>query len=102
MISLEERERIIYDVRDELSDLVSASVFREVDVRMPTKDGEFLQIAYRNERDVRNPYVVFVKGKIEAGALVEIHNECVGDLFKSTVCGCREELESSLETIGKE
>ncbi len=79
-------------------------VERLVDVALPTRHGDFLAIAYRSlpEEDL---HLAYVKGEV-AGAedvLVRVHTGCLtGDAFHSSLCGCGEKLEASLEMIEQE
>lgn len=68
---------------------------------LPTKYGEFRVVAYECNS---LHHIALVKGKIYPGKdiLVRVHSECLtGDVFSSIRCDCREQLERSLEIIGK-
>ena len=74
-----------------------------VSSRLPTALGNFTMSAYGNEPDLF-PHVVLQAPSIDGAVpLVRIHSECMtGDLFHSSRCDCGEQLDQSLEQIGKE
>jgi 3,4-dihydroxy 2-butanone 4-phosphate synthase/GTP cyclohydrolase II len=72
--------------------------------RLPTRFGEFIAHAYRNEIDGQE-HVALVAGTIDPdkSTLVRVHSECLtGDVFHSLRCDCGEQMESALASIQKE
>jgi 3,4-dihydroxy 2-butanone 4-phosphate synthase/GTP cyclohydrolase II len=72
--------------------------------RLPTRFGEFIAHAYRNEIDGQE-HVALVAGTIDPDkpTLVRVHSECLtGDVFHSLRCDCGEQMESALASIQKE
>ena len=83
---------------------VDQLVEQVVEVDLPTRHGSFRAVAYRSLPD-EDLHLAYVKGEI-AGAedvLVRVHTGCLtGDVFHSTLCGCGDKLESSLQRIEDE
>jgi 3,4-dihydroxy 2-butanone 4-phosphate synthase/GTP cyclohydrolase II len=72
--------------------------------KLPTRFGEFVAHAYRNEIDGQE-HVALVAGTIDPTkpTLVRVHSECLtGDVFHSLRCDCGEQMESALTSIQKE
>ena len=72
--------------------------------RLPTRFGEFIAHAYRNEIDGQE-HVALVAGTIDPdkSTLVRVHSECLtGDVFHSLRCDCGEQMESALASIQEE
>ena len=79
-------------------------VHRVAEVRLPTKYGDFLAIAYRSDVDA-NEHVALVKGDVSNGdpILVRVHSECLtGDVFGSCRCDCGEQIGLAMERINEE
>ncbi len=79
-------------------------VRREVEVRLPSKYGDFNLIAYSNLLNDKID-VALIKGNVfgEKNVLVRVHSECLtGDVFRSKRCDCGDQVESALRTIEKE
>lgn len=79
-------------------------VERVAQVKLPTRQGEFRIIAYRNLLDDRE-HVALVKGEVKGkeGVLVRMHSECLtGDVFGSLRCDCGEQLEAAMDRIEAE
>jgi 3,4-dihydroxy 2-butanone 4-phosphate synthase / GTP cyclohydrolase II len=79
-------------------------VERVTSARLPTSDGEFSVVAFR-ESLTGLSHVALVRGELSGAAnvLVRVHAECVaGDIFRSTRCRCGEDLRRSLELIAAE
>ena len=79
-------------------------VHRVAEVRLPTKYGEFLAIAYRSAVDP-NEHVALVKGDVTNGdpVLVRVHSECLtGDVFGSHRCDCGEQIGLAMERINED
>jgi 3,4-dihydroxy 2-butanone 4-phosphate synthase/GTP cyclohydrolase II len=79
---------------------------------LPTKYGDFRMIAYASDVD-HEIHVALVRGDLASNPpgisaegnppLVRVHSHCLtGDVLGSTMCDCREVLESSLEAIAAE
>lgn len=72
-----------------------------VDVKMPTKSGDFQLHAYK-EKISDQEHLALVKGTWEADEpiLVRVHSSCItGDIFGSCRCDCGPQLEKSMEMI---
>src|SRR6185436_9180576 len=79
-------------------------VERVVATRLPTTQGEFTAVAFR-EKLTGKHHVALVKGEVdgEQDVLVRVHSECLtGDVFHSLKCDCGEQLEEALRRIGAE
>ena len=77
---------------------------RVVSVRLPTEQGEFRAVAYRELIDGKR-HLALVKGEVdgEENVLVRVHSECLtGDVFHSLLCDCGDQLAQSLERIEAE
>lgn len=77
-------------------------VTREADVVLPSPDGVFRLIGYRNSLDPHE-HVALVSEKLTDVPLVRIHSECLtGDVFGSQRCDCGPQLDAAMTRIGKE
>jgi 3,4-dihydroxy 2-butanone 4-phosphate synthase/GTP cyclohydrolase II len=77
---------------------------REVEVKMPTKLGNFKMIAYK-EKLSNIEHIALVKGKWDKNEpiLVRVHSSCVtGDIFGSCRCDCGPQLAKAMQMIEKE
>jgi 3,4-dihydroxy 2-butanone 4-phosphate synthase/GTP cyclohydrolase II len=77
---------------------------RIVDVDLPTKNGHFDLVAYR-QITTGQEHLALVKGKWEKDepVLVRVHSSCVtGDIFGSCRCDCGPQLDASMKAIEKE
>lgn len=77
---------------------------RVAEARLPTKYGDFTAIAYRSTVDL-GEHIALTIGEWngEYPVLVRIHSECLtGDVFGSVRCDCGEQIELSLDILGKE
>lgn len=75
-----------------------------VDVKMPTKSGNFQLHAYK-EKTTGQEHLALVKGTWEEneGVLVRVHSSCLtGDIFGSCRCDCGPQLEKAMEMIETE
>jgi len=71
---------------------------------LPTHSGEFKLVAFQNVLD-EQIHIALVKGEIKEDkpTLVRVHSQCLtGDTFGSYRCDCGEQLQKSMEIIGKE
>jgi 3,4-dihydroxy 2-butanone 4-phosphate synthase/GTP cyclohydrolase II len=74
---------------------------RLVDVKMPTKSGNFDLIAYRQITNDQE-HLALVKGNWEENEAipVRVHSSCItGDIFGSCRCDCGPQLEKAMELI---
>lgn len=79
-------------------------VSKVAEATIPTPHGEFRSYAYESAVDGRT-HVALVLGDIGDGqeVLTRVHSECLtGDVFASLRCDCGEQLQRSMEVIGKE
>ncbi|MCL5784208.1 MAG: GTP cyclohydrolase II [Patescibacteria group bacterium] len=69
---------------------------------LPTKYGLFKILVFKSKKD-NLEHVALVKGEdFKKEALVRIHSRCLtGDVFSSLRCDCHEQLQKSLQKIGK-
>ena len=78
-------------------------VERVAKARIPTKYGEMSAVSYRSLVD-DDEHVALVKGEINIDdpVLVRVHSECLtGDVFGSLRCDCGEQLQLSMQLLGK-
>jgi 3,4-dihydroxy 2-butanone 4-phosphate synthase/GTP cyclohydrolase II len=72
---------------------------------LPTAYGDFRMIAFESEIDGES-HIALVRGDVSdaAGpALVRMHTHCLaGDVFGTTLCGCRDIVDASLQAIAQE
>lgn len=79
-------------------------VEKEVEVKLPTKYGEFQLVAYTEAR-TGDQHLLLKKGTWEADepVLVRVHSSCVtGDILGSLRCDCGDQLHNALKMIEKE
>jgi len=79
-------------------------VEREVQVKMPTKYGEFDLVAYK-QIDTNEEHLVLRKGEWDEDEpiLVRVHSSCVtGDILGSLRCDCGDQLHNSMKMIENE
>lgn len=80
------------------------SALRKVaEARLPTRFGLFRVIGFENLKG--EPLIALVRGKLnpKATPLVRVHSQCLtGDVFGSSRCDCRAQLELALESIGRQ
>ena len=77
---------------------------RQIDVQMPTNDGSFDLVAYKQTSNGMD-HLALVKGKWEDDEpiLVRVHSSCLtGDIFGSCRCDCGEQLKKAMQTIEEE
>lgn len=80
------------------------SVERLVDVKLPTKFGDFELHAYRHT-DTGEEHLALVKGTWtkDEPVLVRVHSSCVtGDIFGSCRCDCGPQLHRAMEMVERE
>ena len=79
-------------------------IVRDIEVKMPTKFGNFNLIAYRQTTNDQE-HLALVKGTWKKGepVMVLMHLSCVtGDIFGSLRCDCGTQLQKAMEAIEKE
>jgi 3,4-dihydroxy 2-butanone 4-phosphate synthase / GTP cyclohydrolase II len=79
-------------------------VAKVAEATIPTSQGEYRLFAYESAVDGRT-HVALVLGDIGDGrdVLTRVHSECLtGDVFGSLRCDCGEQLQRSMEIIGRE
>ena len=78
-------------------------VHRVAEARLPTPQGEFRVIGYRNDVDSAE-HVALVYGDVGArpDVLVRIHSKCLtGDVFGSARCDCGWQLQTAMKMIAE-
>jgi len=76
-------------------------VRRMASARIPTHEGEFRLVLYRNNGDAKE-HLALVRGEIagKKDVLVRIHSECfTGDVLGSERCDCGEQLHQAMQRI---
>jgi 3,4-dihydroxy 2-butanone 4-phosphate synthase/GTP cyclohydrolase II len=76
---------------------------REISVEMPTRQGDFDLIAYRQTNNGQE-HLALIKGHWEKDEpiLVRVHSSCMtGDIFGSCRCDCGEQLHKAMELINE-
>ena len=96
IISIE--DMIAYRLRTE------SLIEREVQVKLPTKLGNFDLYAYK-QTTTGQEHLALVKGKWkkDEAVLVRVHSSCLtGDIFGSCRCDCGPQLQKAMEMVEKE
>lgn len=79
----------------------SARVSRFSEAKLPTEYGDFKSLVYRGADAVE--HMVLTMGRVKDGALCRVHSECMtGEVFGSTRCDCRSQLQEALRKIAAE
>jgi 3,4-dihydroxy 2-butanone 4-phosphate synthase/GTP cyclohydrolase II len=81
-----------------------SSIERHLDVKMPTKMGDFDLVVYSQKSDGQE-HLALVKGEWDENEpiLVRVHSSCMtGDIFGSCRCDCGPQLEKAMEIVQKE
>jgi 3,4-dihydroxy 2-butanone 4-phosphate synthase / GTP cyclohydrolase II len=83
---------------------MECQVKRQVDVNLPTMDGDFKLVAYEqlNSHEV---HLALIKGTWEKDepVMVRVHSSCVtGDIFGSCRCDCGPQLHSAMQLVEQE
>jgi GTP cyclohydrolase II len=84
--------------------MISRTVERVAEARLPSDYGEFRIIGYRSLNSSEE-FVVLARGYLrrERPTLVRIHSQCLtGDVFGSLKCDCGQQLRAALELIDLE
>jgi len=79
-------------------------VERQVDVKLPTRYGDFELVAYQ-QTTTGEEHLALVKGSwnLKEPVLVRVHSSCVtGDIFGSCRCDCGPQLHHAMEMIERE
>lgn len=77
---------------------------REVEIKLPTKYGEFTLVAY-TQLTTGEQHLVLRKGKWaeDEPVLVRVHSSCVtGDILGSLRCDCGDQLHNAMKMVEKE
>lgn len=75
------------------------AVERQVEAAMPTRDGDFVSIAFLGLR-TGSQYVVLCSGDGGPGTRVHLHQRCLAaDVFRATQCGCGGALRAAQDDI---
>lgn len=77
---------------------------RQVQVEMPTQNGDFKLIAYKQTTNDQE-HLALIKGTWNKNepVLVRVHSSCVtGDIFGSCRCDCGPQLQKAMEMVEKE
>ena len=80
------------------------SIEKIIDVKMPTKYGDFEMVLYKNT-NTDEEHLALVKGtwKENEPVLVRVHSSCMtGDIFGSCRCDCGPQLQEAMQIIEKE
>lgn len=80
------------------------SIEKIIDVKMPTKHGDFEMVLYKNT-NTDEEHLALVKGtwKENEPVLVRVHSSCMtGDIFGSCRCDCGPQLQEAMQIIEKE
>jgi 3,4-dihydroxy 2-butanone 4-phosphate synthase/GTP cyclohydrolase II len=96
IVSIE--DLIAYRIKNE------SIVVKNVQVKMPTKWGNFDLVAYKQTTNGQE-HLALIKGswKADEPILVRVHSSCLtGDVFGSCRCDCGPQLQKSMEMIEKE
>ena len=92
-----------------IEDLISYRLEKEslieriVKVQMPTEQGDFEMVAYR-QKNTGEEHVALIKGAWNPGehVLVRVHSSCLtGDVFGSCRCDCGPQLEKAMQIINE-
>ncbi|MDA8236078.1 MAG: GTP cyclohydrolase II, partial [Clostridia bacterium] len=73
-------------------------------IKLPTRYGEFVAVAYESRLD-KECHLALVKGDVTTGepVLVRVHSECLtGDVFGSARCDCGDQLATAMARIEQE
>ncbi|MCE2997650.1 MAG: bifunctional 3,4-dihydroxy-2-butanone-4-phosphate synthase/GTP cyclohydrolase II [Cyclobacteriaceae bacterium] len=79
-------------------------VVRQVDVQLPTSQGDFQLVAYE-QVNTKEVHMALVKGTWEKDepVMVRVHSSCVtGDIFGSCRCDCGPQLHSAMKMVEQE
>lgn len=77
---------------------------RTVSTRLPTAEGQFQLVHYRNDQDDKE-HLALVMGDVaqQSEVLVRVHSECfTGDVLGSQRCDCGEQLHAAMQMIAAE
>lgn len=84
--------------------MITGTIQRTVSARMPTAEGQFQLIHYRNDQDDKE-HLALVMGDVwrQDAVLVRVHSECfTGDVLGSQRCDCGEQLQTAMQLIAAE
>ena len=86
------------------SPLDERRITRTAAARIPTQDGEFQLIHFRNNWDAKE-HLALVMGEVagRTSVLVRVHSECfTGDVLGSQRCDCGEQLAAAMSAVAAE
>ncbi len=90
-----------YVEKNPLPKIVTTTVVKEAQAKLPTDYGVFTMYAYTSTIDGKE-HLALVMGDIKKGMLTRIHSECVtGDALGSRTCDCGPQLKKAMQTIGE-
>jgi len=105
MLAVEELRKRIYIIASSFNLYMVTSLKAQSKTTLPTRHGIFETIAYSKDKDEKMPHMVLINPATDLSEVVNvrIHSECMtGDVFGSRRCECGEQLEKSMEFIGKQ
>jgi len=74
-----------------------------VQIKLPTKFGEFKLIVYRDKTNDKKHIALTMGSWKDEAVLVRVHSECLtGDVFGSLRCDCGSQLEKAMQIISSE
>ena len=91
------KDLIVYRLKTE------TTIERQVQVKMPTKFGNFDLVSYR-QTTTDQEHLALIKGTWKANepVLVRVHSSCLtGDIFGSCRCDCGSQLQRAMEIVEK-
>lgn len=100
LVEVAKRHDLVFITIEELVQYMETSlVTREADVALPSSNGMFRLIGYKNRLD-QQEHVALVKDVLDEVPLIRIHSECLtGDVFGSHRCDCGPQLHAAMEKI---
>ena len=77
-------------------------IIKKETAKLPTEYGDFKAVVYECDKGLH--HIALVKGNIKnKDVLVRVHSECLtGDVFHSSRCDCKQQLDKALKLISKE
>ena len=77
-------------------------IIKKEAAKLPTEYGDFKAVVYECDKGLH--HIALVKGNIKnKDVLVRVHSECLtGDVFHSSRCDCKQQLDKALKLISKE
>ena len=77
-------------------------IIRKETAKLPTEYGDLKAVVYECNKGLH--HIALIKGNIkDKDVLVRVHSECLtGDVFHSSRCDCKQQLDKALKLISKE